>query len=748
MTIKAIEVENLLSFDRLRIDDLKDVNCIVGKNNTGKSNLLKLIHYFYNKLEGRRELPPKLCSNYSSFGCITLEYDTTRIFRIVTADKNQEVPYFKHIYNELFYKSADAFFDFFVQLNRRERTYRLTLTVNSDESTHWSKGSEDARKVIANLYPFFEIQTRHIDLYDWNKLWNLVARLKSFNVRNLTSTEIKEFFDKGLAEGSNAYSDYVDRVQGITRASKYSYREKVLNYVKVGLEGETFMVDGQELELQSDGTNSYNYVETFLRLLISLTRRDYIEPAVFVDEPEIGLHPKLSERLIESLYSTYDSFKKRKTSRREIGRYATPYPKIIFATHSPSLVKSVIKLFTNNQRIIHFSTDGSNATVSRKMQSEYRDQRFLNVFGDDEARLFFSEFIVFVEGETELELFGHSKLCSKFPQVARADVYKANSVELEGINPDFSNASIPYLILYDLDKLFRVNVMKKIITIKPTPIELNRYLMRYRKSYCNSEERQLGRKIRKVLKDVHQSELVIDGKKMYVEQVKNFYGQNIEELAKYTNSEILAHVNHYVFETTIEGALVSISSSQILKKWLVAEVVKSLNVESVPGLSNKLKAFRSKTDLENPDDVLAAIDSLCKIGIQPSPLSQEEAEFVTSLKKRYVRIIIGCLVSEFRNEKQAIVAVRLLLNGKTDTLVSKDNVSWQHVDADFRQSVDKLKTVLVPFVVVMGKTGGWVTRFLDFAITDIDKNTSGRRFEDVFRSTFPELYAILQRLLL
>jgi AAA15 family ATPase/GTPase len=63
MTIHSIEIKNLLSFDRLKISDLSDINCIVGKNNSGKSNLLKLISFFYSQLEGKREMPPELNSS-------------------------------------------------------------------------------------------------------------------------------------------------------------------------------------------------------------------------------------------------------------------------------------------------------------------------------------------------------------------------------------------------------------------------------------------------------------------------------------------------------------------------------------------------------------------------------------------------------------------------------------------------------------------------------------------------------------
>ncbi|MDZ5848922.1 AAA family ATPase, partial [Klebsiella pneumoniae] len=49
MTVQAINITNLLSFDELSVDNLNDINCIVGRNNVGKSNLLKVLKFFYNK---------------------------------------------------------------------------------------------------------------------------------------------------------------------------------------------------------------------------------------------------------------------------------------------------------------------------------------------------------------------------------------------------------------------------------------------------------------------------------------------------------------------------------------------------------------------------------------------------------------------------------------------------------------------------------------------------------------------------
>ena len=202
MSIKSIKIKNLLSFDELIIDNFEDINCIVGKNNVGKSNLLKLLRYFYNKLDEKRELSPLLYSDYSSFGTITLFYDISHIKKIVTADKNisnKKLGYFKEIYNLLI-------------LNNDSDIFELTLKIYANESIEWSIKDRKTRKIIADIYPFFDIEARHIDLYDWNKLWVLVSRMKPFNPHKVKQEDVIEFFDDKLnnsdSENYNNYEKY------------------------------------------------------------------------------------------------------------------------------------------------------------------------------------------------------------------------------------------------------------------------------------------------------------------------------------------------------------------------------------------------------------------------------------------------------------------------------------------------------------------------------------------------------------
>ncbi|WP_154216396.1 AAA family ATPase, partial [Vibrio parahaemolyticus] len=87
MSVSSIKINNLLSFQELDLKSINDINCFVGTNNAGKSNLFKIIKYFYSQIEGERILSPTLNSNYSPYGEIEIEFDLSRIRKIVTASR-------------------------------------------------------------------------------------------------------------------------------------------------------------------------------------------------------------------------------------------------------------------------------------------------------------------------------------------------------------------------------------------------------------------------------------------------------------------------------------------------------------------------------------------------------------------------------------------------------------------------------------------------------------------------------------
>lgn len=689
MSIKSIKIKNLLSFDELIINNIEDINCIIGKNNAGKSNLLKLIRFFYNKLDNQRVLPPSLNSNYSSYGTITLEFNILKIKNIVTSNRIKEslnsiydynkYKFFRHIYNLLF-------------KNHHENTISITLKINSNDSTEWLVKDKKILNIINYLYPFFEIDTRHIDLYDWDKLWHLISKLKSFNTEKLDKDKIIDFFDEQISDTSTEYRDYIERIENITKTTKYSYREKVLNYVKVGLEGQTFLINEQELSTQSDGTNSHRFIEIFLNLLISLTRREYITPFVYIDEPEIGLHPKKNEELIYNLYNIYSSFSKNKT----------PYPKILFATHSPNIVKQVIKLFDIKQQILHFSKNKqTNNTKVQKMNSQYQDSRFLNIFHDNEARLFFSDFILFVEGETELEVFSNKELLNIFPFLTKIDIYATNDVALKYLNPSYSNTSIPYLVLYDLDKFveFDFNRNKLILTNKN--INFKNFYKIYKNAYFGSKNYELIQFLKNIFSNIHENNVeFIDN--IYI---KNF---NINMLVKNLNKYFFKPHNYFSNQTTIEEVLINEKTINSLYKWLIINYLK---------FSEKQKNAPPKVKRD--------------------------------IKKKKFEKIKNCIqyVNEnFPSEKDKLTAFLLVFNGKTKSLISIENTNYEkYLSLDFRNKINNLKELyLNDLNNYFSKTSGWTTNFINFKIEELRNNYDNEELINQFKENFEELYDIIE----
>ncbi len=684
MSIKSIKIKNLLSFDELIIDNFEDINCIVGKNNAGKSNLLKLLRYFYNKLDEKRELPPLLYSNYSSFGTITLFYNISHIKKIVTANKNisnEKLGYFKKIYNLLI-------------LNNDSNTFELTLKIYVNDSIEWSIKDRKTRKIIADIYPFFDIEARHIDLYDWNKLWVLVSRMKPFNPHKVKQEDVIEFFDEKLnnsdSENYKNYEKYIKIIEENLETGSYNYSQKVLSFVKSGLKGQSFLIGQEGLETQSDGTNSHKFIETFISLLILLTRKAYITPILYIDEPEVGLHPKRNEELIENIYETYKKVESK-----------TPYPTIILTTHSPNIVKQVIKLFGFNQQILHFSKKEIKdkqykqnkyfkiePTIVKKIYSQYTDKRFLNIFSDNEARLFFSSFILFVEGDTELEIFRNKNFLNFFPILKEIDVYQsATNVTIENINPSYSNTAIPYILLFDADKIYNFkrpnsDKSKKEIVLKSNGnlYNLKKEMQKKTGLFYNKHTSKIQKNINNIMKFI-QNTYDFDNFTFKLKEQLDY-----EKFSKSLNS-YLGNKNIYFVQTTIEETLINEESKELFFKWILKEY--SFDKEKL-----------NQKDLD--DNILIS----------------------------YIRLFFG---------EKFLIQVDFSLLEKEKDKNKKSKKLFELIKR--HQKFPSQKNV---------KTSGWATKFLNFSINEIEKKLKEtdaekreKEFRDKFEKYFGELYDII-----
>jgi predicted ATP-dependent endonuclease of OLD family len=729
MSIKSIRIINILSFDDVLINDFSDITCIIGKNNVGKSNLLKIIKYFYRELEGERVLPPLLNSNYSNFGKISITFDTTRIKKIVTSKKNNS-SFLKHIYNTLFKDSPiKSPFSFVSSSSDTESEYTLDLQINSDNSTSWSSKDKNIRNILAFLYPFFEIETRHIDLHDWNRLWNLITRLKTFSFDNITTNEIVNFIN-GKISNDDSYKAYIDTISNITNTENYSYQDKILNYVKIGLNGHQFTNNDQELSRQSDGTNSHKYIALFLELLVSLTRKEYISPIVFIDEPELGLHPKRNEELIFNYFELVNSYKKTKNDS-EPGKFKTPLPKVIISTHSPNILKDIIRLFQDRQIVVHFSKSPYGNTIATPLKTRYNDNRFLNIFSDNESRLFFSTFILFVEGATEIELFQNLDLLRAFPKLSKIDICHNNNVTHKYLNSSFSKSPTPSLTVYDADVLINADIDKLIFSLKSDLIDLDSIKQKYSKSYFNSNQYKNKKYLNRFLS--------IENRLFSTTQSKMDFSTIILDFEiQLLNEKILNNEKYYLNHSTIEGVLINKSSLSLVKKWIEHEVLSLFDAsKSDKHLQSIIKRFDNNTS-----PVYDIAKSLLTNEHSTNSHSKIILDKIHKIKKAYIKDIFKTVKKNVEGEFEEAMYYRLFFNGKTNTLLSRNMDSFtKNLPQDFKKDFKDFRTkTMKPLSHLEEKTSGWVSKFLSFSLKELDKNDN---FEKEFSSTFKELYDII-----
>ncbi|BCV31822.1 hypothetical protein TUM4442_13490 [Shewanella algae] len=175
-----------------------------------------------------------------------------------------------------------------------KKTYKYTLTIyiHKDGSVKWSDSKRSIHEILYRIHPFFILDMRRLDLHDWTNIWKNISKLKFLNLSEIDKDKHVEYINDKVSPKSNSYLDFVSNMKSSIATTDYKYEEEILNYIKVGLNGDAFNINGQSLDSQSDGTNSYQYLELFISLLITLSRREFIEPLVYVDEPELGIHCK------------------------------------------------------------------------------------------------------------------------------------------------------------------------------------------------------------------------------------------------------------------------------------------------------------------------------------------------------------------------------------------------------------------------------------------------------------------------
>ncbi|MDM5352030.1 retron Eco8 family effector endonuclease [Lysinibacillus sphaericus] len=588
MGISKIEFENVRSLKDTYIK-LSELNVLVGTNGAGKTNIEKYISYFYDNLLSNKitnEVFDKK-NPYNDSIKITLLYDLTKLNEIGKQPPNKE--FFEQI--KLYIGEVNELKLSFVQY--KDNTYK------------WSH-SYEVRRLIKYLFPIYFIDTRNIDLLNWDSIWEIVGGLGQ--QRSMKESQLMEKVEDVLEDiYGDRHSKNFESLKNEIKSTGYnikSYKNSELftQLYKLEFKGEEFQYRNNSLDFYSNGSNSFNYLRIFYLVLKKLHTNKLKEPLVILDEPEIGLHPTLIDELIDIIANNN-------------GKIQT-----VLSSHSSRVIKNCMVLDKTN---IFQIRQKNFQTYITKVKS-FEDNKLNRVISDKEASYYFSTGILFVEGITEYELFTHPLLKQKFPILNQIEIfsYNSNNISLDVSHPRQRRMNIPYLLLLDLDKILKYVPEKKkfkIIGDSYNPLKNEEICTKENYYYGPLRKRQTIRKrIEGITKKVSFSynpdtfafnDLYFKRLKILVKNYCNFYSV-------------------YPVETTIEGVLINFQNYELFYHWIISDQSNYKEKEK----EKIIEAYNKSKDVDYRLNILRTI-----VEGKLEPLVALKSEYINSISKGLIK---------------------------------------------------------------------------------------------------------------
>ena len=223
------------------------------------------------------------------------------------------------------------------------------------------------------------------------------------------------------------------------KVAPYTKKEFAAALAQIYYSGNSFYLDDNKLDAYSNGTNSFNFTFLLIHILNIISQTKMKEPVVILDEPEISLHNRMIDSLTDIFYECSNNMC------------------FLLASHSPRLVKNVLKQDGQNHVLYHVYQDWNQATGLsrfRIFEESDKDNRERFFITDQHASAYFAKALLLVEGETELEVFQNPYLKMLFPWLGSVEVMKSMSddVVYRITSPKNRLCHIPSVALLDLDK--------------------------------------------------------------------------------------------------------------------------------------------------------------------------------------------------------------------------------------------------------------------------------------------------------
>ncbi|WNS43890.1 retron Eco8 family effector endonuclease [Paenibacillus sp. MMS20-IR301] len=690
MSINKITIKNCKSIEFMELNLKKNVNCFIGINNVGKTNIMKILYFFHLNLT--REVFDDSMFNktnpYNDEIEISVEYDFSELINKVQTITDPFEGFFSEFFSKMKFNDFGSNIDptneivdkimNYVEEYTTNNKCTLTLKYNRrNKSIYWNVKEYDFRAFVSVRFPIFFLESRNINLYNWELIWKVIGEIAPFRKKVSISKSIKGVFELDEEIEGN----YENVIYGIIeefeksniKIRQDSVYEKISQIIQLQLGGKDFDYESHQLKLGSYGMNSYSFMSLYVKLILRLFENKHLSsPLIMIDEPELHIHLKKIEEFVREI--------------KQYDRYVTT--KWIFSTHSPSFTKNII--IENEEYEIFHVTNTELFNKSHITRINGFKQKKYKLLSDNEANLFFSEICLFVEGETELEIFRNGYLRTLFPKLHRVDIYSFDGKEdkLKLVNPNDRKSKIKYLVLIDMDKILNYSSKSKkyktsgnaYLNVMKNNNIVNREKYHYKKKFKDTF--RIRNEIAEKLKF---TTFEIDSTGLCIKQNQERY-ELIELMQQY-----YAQYNFMPFETTIEGAIINRANYHLFYEW-----VKGYN--------------------------------------------WEDSKFET-------------LYTSLQTDSQKTSLLRVIFFGKTEWLNGKKedkNASSNSEFVKIFKIIKEIRNELEKSNLDFGdKTSGWITLYLNWFFNnklDLVKTENIFINRSLFHASFPELGKVIDRL--
>ena len=387
MIIKKIVIKNFRNLENVVIENESNMKYVIGNNGVGKSNLLEAINYFFNKSsfsledfyneDKSIEIQMSLLLNDFELGYFDDFFDLDNE-NIINIKAVQETPIDRIEYYHIDTGSAISY----------QKTRNLPCvyynSVNAPEELTFMKTKTSGQFLNSLIENYININEVKVDgllntgeinniSNHLNEILNLISFVQNNDLSVVIEKNIVDLLPR-LMELKNKDNMSINRMGSGVRYSSYIYFE-LLNKIM------------QTVEKKKDS------------IIENDNGKKYISMFIFLDEPEIHLHPYMQRSVISDIKNIINNKDTLFLSLlKKIFNIDGIFGQLIVVTHSPNIIsnnfREIIRLdYDNIKKVKAYS--GFNCEITDKEEKQF----LLHNFKIKEA--FFAKTCIVVEGQTE-----------------------------------------------------------------------------------------------------------------------------------------------------------------------------------------------------------------------------------------------------------------------------------------------------------------------------------------------------------